>query len=177
MKIYEDVYFQIMYIPRAIVLTCCLSFAYMFIKDNDLRQVKMKLADFIRHPWELLFVFYFLFIITSTLIARWAVNPYGNVLNDFGLITENGWNHECVENIVLFVPYTFLYLKAKMVSVPWKSALIFSLCTTMFIEFSQLLFWLGQFQISDMFYNTIGGMIGCGIWFIFRMNKLREKHE
>ena len=168
MRFYEDIYTQMMYIPRAIVLMVFMSFAYLFVKENGLQQVKSKIADFVKRPWELLFVFYLSFLIISTLIARWPRNPYGSILSSFGLFDEDGWNHECIENILLFIPYTFLYLKATAASPPWKSALIITLCTTAFIEFSQLVFWLGQFQISDMLHNLIGGMIGCCIWYAFR---------
>ena len=34
------------------------------------------------------------------------------------------------------------------------------------IEFSQLLFHLGTFQISDLCYNTIGGAVGGIIYYI-----------
>ena len=168
MRFAEDIYTQAMYIPRAVILMLFMSLAYMFVKENGLRQVKTKLAGFVKRPWELLFVFYLSFLIISTLFVRWPRNPYGNILSSFGLFDEDGWNHECIENILLFIPYTFLYLQTKATSSPWKSALIITLCTTVFIEFSQLLFWLGQFQLSDVLHNLIGGMIGCCIWFVFR---------
>lgn len=168
MRFSEDIYLQVMYFPRAIVLMFFMSFAYMFVKENDPGQLKQKMADFIKRPWELLFVLYLSFLIISTLISRWPDSPYGNVFNHFGLFDENGWNYECIENVLLFIPYTFLYLMTSTASSPWKSALILSLCSTVFIEFSQLIFWLGQFQISDMLHNVIGGMIGCCIWYAVR---------
>ena len=168
MRFTEDLYTQVMYIPRAIIMMFFMSFAYMFIKENGLSKAKTKLAGFVKRPWELLFVFYLSFLIVSTLLVRWPRNPYGNVFNSFGLFDEGGWNYECIENVLLFIPYTYLYLKSTALASPWKSALIITLCTTAFIEFSQLLFWLGQFQIADMFHNLIGGMIGCCIWYVIR---------
>ena len=168
MRFVEDLFTQAMYIPRAIILMLFISLAYLFVKENGPDQVKRKMAGFVRRPWELLFVFYLSFLIISTLIARWPRNPYGSVLSSFGLYTQNGWNFECIENVLLFIPYTFLYLQSRAAESPWRSALAITLCLTVFIEFCQLLFWLGQFQISDMLHNFIGGMIGCGIWYAIR---------
>lgn len=35
-----------------------------------------------------------------------------------------------------------------------------------FIEFSQLILRLGTFQLSDLFYNTLGGFLGGLIYWI-----------
>ncbi|WP_262369700.1 VanZ family protein [Enterococcus faecium] len=40
------------------------------------------------------------------------------------------------------------------------------------IEFTQLFFRLGTFQLSDLFYNTLGGLIGALLyWLFYRLNK------
>ena len=41
------------------------------------------------------------------------------------------------------------------------------------IEFTQLLFHLGTFQISDLFFNTIGGLAGGIIYFL--VNAVAER--
>ena len=41
----------------------------------------------------------------------------------------------------------------------WQSGKI-AFCFSISIEMLQLLFRLGTFQLSDIFYNTVGGMIG-----------------
>ena len=41
------------------------------------------------------------------------------------------------------------------------------------IEFVQVLFHLGTFQLSDLFYNTLGGMCGGMIYYSFYVLKRR----
>ena len=41
------------------------------------------------------------------------------------------------------------------------------------IEFTQLLFHLGTFQISDLFFNKIGGLAGGIIYFL--VNSMAER--
>ena len=44
----------------------------------------------------------------------------------------------------------------------WKIAFIFSVS----IEMLQLLFRLGTFQLSDIFYNTVGGVLGGLVYYV-----------
>ena len=160
----KDIHSQLMYFPRAIVLMVLVIPAYLFIKDNDDSQIKNKLFTVMKQPWLMLFLLYFSFIMISTLFIRWPRVPYNNVFSDFGLYNENGMNKECIENTLLFVPYTFLFLQAMKPSNPWRTAMIIALGTTTFVELSQLFFWLGEFQFSDLVHNMIGGVIGCVLW-------------
>ena len=50
-------------------------------------------------------------------------------------------------------------------------------CSSIFfmIEFTQLLFHLGTFQISDLTYNTLGGAAGGIIYYLGHCRKGREK--
>ena len=84
------------------------------------------------------------------------------------------WNNEIIENILLFIPLTLLFLNAFNPEKPWKASLILSACATGFIELSQLLFWLGEFQLADIFHNIIGGLVGCGIWWAGKMIAARK---
>ena len=43
------------------------------------------------------------------------------------------------------------------------------------IEFSQLLFHLGTFQISDLVYNTLGGTIGGLMYYV--IYRFRHRNE
>ena len=111
-----------------------------------------------------LFLFYASLLLVSTVFSRENINPYQSVFEDFGLRDDVKWNNEIIENILLFIPLTILFLNAFSPEKPWKASLILSACATGFIEFSQLLFWLGEFQLADIFHNIVGGMIGYGIW-------------
>ena len=41
-----------------------------------------------------------------------------------------------------------------------------SIYSSLVIEILQLLLMVGQVQLSDLVHNTVGGMIGCGVWWI-----------
>ena len=43
------------------------------------------------------------------------------------------------------------------------------------IEFTQLLFHLGTFQISDLTYNTLGGAVGGVIYYLVYSREKRKK--
>ena len=43
------------------------------------------------------------------------------------------------------------------------------------IEFTQLLFHLGTFQISDLTYNTLGGAVGGAIYYLGHCRKRKNK--
>ena len=80
---------------------------------------------------------------------------------------------ECIENIIMMVPFTSMVILTfqekvgnswkKMLWYSGKIAFIFSIS----IEMLQLFLRLGTFQLSDLFYNTVGGVLGglmyCGI--------------
>ena len=99
---------------------------------------------------------------------------------------------ESIENFMLFVPFSILLLWAfqkellgesedirfgKTVWEATKAVAVFSFL----IEFTQLLFHLGTFQISDLTYNTFGGAVGGVIYYLGycrkRKNKIRNRGQ
>ena len=105
-------------------------------------------------------------ILFWTLLNRnlW-MNPLSNVMGGWSIWeTVNGEKQlttECIENVILMIPFTGMVMWMFDVEkrVVWKSTklgLIFSVS----IEMLQLLLRLGTFQVSDIMYNTLGGMLG-----------------
>lgn len=98
------------------------------------------------------------------------MNPLSDVMGGWGIWkTVNGEKQlttECIENVIMMVPFSaaVLWSFGKKIVNGWKKilwqsgkiAFIFSIS----IEILQLLLRLGTFQLSDIFYNTVGGMIG-----------------
>lgn len=127
-------------------------------------------------------------ILFRTLLNRnmW-LNPLSNVFGSWWIYNKNGdLTTDAIENLILFIPFIILLLWAMrdklikemklkyVIFIAFKITFIFSLS----IEFLQLFLRLGTFQFSDLFYNTLGGVIG-GIlyWFqykIKRYNKFRN---
>ena len=151
-------------LPRAVVLTIIITLAYLFIKDNSRKEIRDKLLSVIKRPWLVLFLLFLSFILVCTLFSRQTIVPYRSIFSDFKLYNNGRWNMGCMENIILFVPYTFFYLQALTPSKSLKAAFLLAFLTSIFVELLQLIFWLGAFQLSDLLYNVIGGMIGWLLW-------------
>ena len=159
---------QFKFFPRAIVLSFIVVFAYLFIRDNDRKEIRNKLVSIFKKPWLVLFLLFLSFILVCTLFSRQSIVPYKSILKSLRLYDNGRWNMQCIENILLFVPYTFLYIEALAPEEPLKAAFKLAFLTSLFIEFSQLIFWLGAFQLSDLIYNVIGGVMGWLLWYIWK---------
>jgi len=135
-----------------------------------------------------LLFFFTVMILFRTLLNRnmWA-NPLSDVMGGWWIWEEvNGEQKlttECFENLVLMLPFTFLLFwtfeeKIKRVSLwrmIWKGlkiAFIFSFT----IEMLQLFLRLGTWQLSDLFYNTVGGGIGGLLYYVvYQVKKFSGK--
>ena len=118
-----------------------------------------------------LLVFVTSMILFRTLLNRnlW-MNPLSDVMGGWGIWeTVNGEQKlttECIENVIMMVPFSavVLWTFGEKIGNDWKKilwqsgkiAFIFSIS----IEMLQLLLRLGTFQLSDIFYNTVGGVLG-----------------
>lgn len=123
-------------------------------------------------------------ILFRTLLNRnlW-MNPLSNVMGGWGIWeTVNGEQKlttECIENVIMMVPFSAIVMwtfgekigngRKKILWYSGKMAFIFSIS----IEMLQLLLRLGTFQLSDIFYNTVGGLIG-GVCY-FGVMKARKR--
>ena len=110
-------------------------------------------------------------ILFRTLLNRilW-LNPLSDVMGGWGIWeTVNGERQlttECIENVIMMVPFSAVvaWTFGEKIGNGWKKilwqsgkiAFIFSIS----IEMLQLLLRLGTFQLSDIFYNTVGGVLG-----------------
>lgn len=105
-------------------------------------------------------------ILFRTLLNRnlW-MNPLSNVMGGWGIWeTVNGERQlttECIENVILMMPFTGMVMWTFEIDekVVWKSTKL-GLTFSVSIEMLQLLLRLGTFQVSDIVYNTLGGMLG-----------------
>ena len=129
------------------------------------------------HFRELFFWFFLTVIILfRTLLNRklWA-NPLSNVMGGWQFIDDKGnVVVDSIENIIMLIPWTWLLIAVKNkknavrrpVMYAVKSGFLFSIS----IEMLQLILRLGTFQLSDICYNTLGGMIGgVMVWITMRI--------
>jgi hypothetical protein len=123
-----------------------------------------KVSSFFRELFLLVFV-------TSMILFRMLLNrdlwmnPLSDVMGGWSIWEMvNGQKQlttECIENVVLMMPFTGMVMWTFDVEdrVVWKSTKL-GLIFSMSIEMLQLLLRLGTFQVSDIVYNTLGGMLG-----------------
>ena len=128
------------------------------------------------------FIFlYFAFVAFMTLFNRKPyLNPLNNIFGGWNLFSSNGqFNADAVENVILFIPMgSILSFYASSMSIKkWSYVLSRCIMISLGIETIQLFLFLGTFQFADVFYNTLGGIIGEIIYlcFIVVKNKCRMK--
>jgi glycopeptide antibiotics resistance protein len=160
---------------NALLLTFLFMFFYERIQANGLQKsiseffVKLRTdVDFRNATFLALYTF---MILSRTILARsyWQDHPLKNIIGIWTLHTSDGLLYtENIDNVILFVPFSFLVLRLKkysdstdfsaaaLLKKGTKLAFVFSIG----IEFLQLFFKLGTFQLSDIFFNTFGGMLG-----------------
>lgn len=120
----------------------------------------------------LVLVEYVFLIYCSTVVYRNALRERGCELMPFWsyrailegrpeLLSEN------IMNVVAFVPVG-LMLKACMKGLKWWHALLIGVCLSVSIEVQQFVFKKGFSELDDVMHNTLGCMIGYGIYAIGR---------
>ena len=132
---------------------------------------------------------FFLAFVTSLILFRTLLNrqlwmnPLSDVMGGWGIWkTVNGEQKlttECIENVIMMVPSSAVVMWTfeeklgngwkKILRQSGKIAFIFSVS----IEMLQLLLRLGTFQLSDIFYNTVGGVLG-GLMY-YAVMKVRKR--
>ena len=144
---------------------------------------KFKESVFFRKLFLLVFVTSM--ILFRTLLNRnlW-MNPLSDVMGGWGIWeTVNGEQKlttECIENVIMMVPFSamVLWTFGEKIGNGWKKILWYSgkiaLIFSISIEMLQLFLRLGTFQLSDLFYNTVGGVLG-GLMY-YTVMKVR-KHQ
>lgn len=106
-------------------------------------------------------------------------NPLSNLFDGWWIYEENNGGNvvivtDCLQNIILFTPFSFLLLwfmnkkfKKESIGELTKKNIKYTMCLTLCIEFLQLFLCVGTFQISDLVYNMLGGIIGSLSYLIY----------
>ena len=89
-------------------------------------------------------------------IRAWIVNP---------TIESKKEAVQYLLNILFFIPYGLLFPWKHN----WKRVFMTALVLSISIELSQYIFNLGWCEVDDVISNTLGAMIGYGIW--WKVNK------
>lgn len=143
---------------------------------NAVRDLKNKLVSSVKYRRLFYFIFCLVMVLFKTLLNRkmWE-NPVSNVMGVWGFTDKDGvFTTEIVENTVLFIPlivflFFFLETTSKKTTKFLKvmgMAIAISFLSSLTIEMLQLFLRLGTWQLSDLAFNTLGGVIGGLIYWV-----------
>lgn len=177
----------------SLLMAVLFMFAYIYGKEHGWKQSFKNWWNNFRDKSDFRRVFllaiYTFMLLSRTILYRtvWSL-PLGKVFGTWGLHDKKGALYtENIENLILFIPFMFLLLwafhskffkngKVKFLNSLEKSFTV-SLCFSLSIEFCQLFFKLGTFQISDLVFNTLGGVIGSIIYYCVYRLKKRKRNQ
>lgn len=159
----------------AVVLAILFMFLYLFAREHGWREVFRQWRHAFRSERGFRRIFFLAFytalILFRTLLNRelWE-NPLSNVIGVWGIYNGKGeLTAEAIENFVLFIPFIVLLFwslpdKAlgedkRFGRILWRAVEI-TFLFSLTIECLQLLLRLGTFQLADLAYNTLGGLVG-----------------
>ncbi len=133
------------------------------------RNGRIKVVSFITMP---ILALYLSFVAKITIFSRIPTNEPSYMLIPFwsykaiaegveGVIPEVFWN------VVLFIPIGILFMLFLTCKRKCVITVIIGFLLTTVIELIQLIFHRGYFEFDDIFHNTLGTVIGIGIYLIF----------
>ena len=155
-----------------------MSFNYIAFKEYGFKRVLAEVPKKIKNDRKfrriVVFLFYFFWVLSMTLLTRTLIqSPYNHVLDGWVITKDsNGnWDYGVLSNLILFIPLIILLFRAfpkfnKGLKSVAKTSIALSFFVSFFIECCQLFFAIGTFQLSDIFYNTLGGFLGGLIYFV-----------
>lgn len=173
----------------SLVTAVLFSIVLLYAEEIGCKKILRKYIDCIKNDkqfrWKLLISFYVSMILYRTVLCRPPYYfPLSNVMGGWSVIDADGnLQTDGIENLFLFIPYSFmvatLWRQYKCKKVDYSSLIgtvtVWSLGSSLFIEFVQLMLRAGTFQLADLFYNTLGGFIGVLIYVVY--NVLRGNND
>lgn len=131
------------------------------------------------------FLLYTLLVLYETLFSRNHYNaPLGKLWEGWIIVeNKNGiTDYNCVENFLMLLPFGFLlsdlfHVVSETINDKkiLKKVTLISFFFSLFIESMQLIFSIGAFQFSDLFYNTFGGLAGA--WLSLKLHQFLVNHN
>jgi glycopeptide antibiotics resistance protein len=156
-------------IPKTIIFAVVLSMCGVVVGLHLLRDDKLALAR--KTSWWF-FLGYVIFVLCYTVVFRNCRATQIYFLRPLWSYTMLYYKKiaEIVLNVLMFMPIGFLYGGSKK-KVRWVEVLCIGLGLSVVIEVMQLLTRRGVCSIDDVIHNTIGCLIGYGLFRLFYMMK------
>lgn len=157
-------------LPFSLVVTALVLFAYLiFFADKKYRYGK---KEKLQKSFSLALLTLICSLITwLTVLSRigGSYQPFSNIFGGwFFLLNQDYFDSFAIQNVIMFIPFSVslvIFKKAfadadlsdkGIITASLSASFLFSVV----IELSQGMFSIGLFQISDIFYNTLGGALG-----------------
>lgn len=129
----------------------------------------------------IIFTVYMVLLLGGTLLNRTRGVEYGIELCPFWSYWEAFTQHnhslwqQIFFNVAVFIPWGFLFpfLFHRMKNLRWN--VLGAAMMSLVIEILQLIFKCGLFEFDDLFHNTLGTLIGYGIWKVLCKRSVVEK--
>lgn len=161
------------YIIHLVLFAFIITFVIFFIEKLGIKNIIFGIKDkFIKesnYKWKILFYTYLYFILDKSLLNRskGMKNSFEFAFKrDWLFLVKDTWSRvQAVSNILFFIPFscffTLAFVERENINLKsFKKIIKSSFLLSLFIELTQLLLTIGTFQLSDIVYNTLGGMIG-----------------
>lgn len=178
-------------IVQVVLFGVIISFIIFFIEKlgikNIMLGIKEKFILELNYKWKILFYTYLYFILKKSLLNR--SKGMKNSLEfafkrDWLFIVKDTWSRvQAAENILFFIPvsffFTLAFFKGKKFELQLLKKIVkFSFLLSLFIELTQLILTIGTFQLSDIVYNVLGGIIGYILAILVNcINNFRKKEH
>ena len=75
---------------------------------------------------------------------------------------------QIVYNVLVFIPWGILLPEIVSAKRKLRFVVLSAVGISLVIEVTQLVFKLGLFELDDVFHNTLGAVIGYGLWRVFK---------
>lgn len=173
LRIFFESYFQI-----PVLISLFITILTVLILLIKKQHCKNKITYYMKKVFiSFIINFYFSELFYTTLIYRIGMKtePLADVFGEWSVYdgeTIMYINPKPILNILLFLPICFavFYILKSFLNKTFTNkkiillTLIISFFTSLAIELIQLIFCIGTFQLSDLTYNTLGGLIGAIIY-------------
>lgn len=157
------------------ILFCFLEITVNYIKDKNSNHFGSYLFERVKNKQNLFkfcFILYISININATVFSRFRldrIEPLSNIWGGWAIgINKYYFDFSVIWNILIFIPMcTFVFFHDRYIRhkrrTYFQTAIIsttISFLNSLVIENMQIIFRVGTFQISDLFYNTLGGFLG-----------------
>lgn len=158
-------------LPIGVLISAALMIAE-YLAEKIIFKLRASFGKFLlQNAAKALLYIYAYIIIHRTLLGRYAkIDPLSDVLGGWKIYMTQycGLDYQVIGNIIMFIPLGLLlalsFYRRKGGGKIIALCAVHSFSFSVFIEATQLVFSLGTFQLSDMVYNTVGGIIGAGLY-------------